>query len=91
MQSTRSRGLSSSTRWRRPSEFRRVRWFTYNFGCAVGGFFPAAIGFLAASIGLTAALAFGTTFAYGLALVPLLFPPETKGKELVVFGWHESF
>ena len=59
-----------------------VRGVTYNFGRAVGAFFPATIGFLAASIGLTAAIVFGTA-AHGLALVSLLFLPETKGKELV--------
>lgn len=56
--------------------------FTYNFGRAVGAFFPAVIGFLSASTGLAGAIAFGA-LAYGLCLIALLFLPETKGKRLV--------
>lgn len=56
--------------------------FTYNFGRAMGAFFPAAIGALSASIGLAGAIAFGT-LAYALCLVALLLLPETKGKEFV--------
>lgn len=56
--------------------------FAYNSGRAVGAFFPAAVGFLAAAIGLPGALAFGAA-AYSLSLVALLFLPETKGKTLV--------
>jgi MFS family permease len=56
--------------------------FTYNFGRGVGAAFPAAIGFLSASIGLTAAIAFGAS-AYALVLVALLFLPETRGKQFV--------
>jgi MFS family permease len=57
--------------------------FTYNVGRAIGAFFPYMIGVLAASIGLTAAILFGIV-AYCLALVSLLFLPETRGKQLVV-------
>lgn len=53
---------------------------TYNFGRGVGAFFPALIGFLAASMGLAAAIPFGAA-AYGLCLVALVFLPETRGKE----------
>jgi MFS family permease len=56
--------------------------FTYNFGRAMGAFFPVAIGALSAAIGLAGAIAFGTS-AYGLCLLALLFLPETKGKEFV--------
>lgn len=56
--------------------------FTYNFGRAMGAFFPVAIGVLSAAIGLAGAIAFGTS-AYGLCLLALLFLPETRGKEFV--------
>jgi len=56
--------------------------FTYNFGRAVGAFFPAMVGFLSVSIGLAGAVAFGA-LAYGLCLVALIFLPETKGKAFV--------
>ncbi len=58
------------------------RGFTYNFGRAVGAFFPAIVGFLSASIGLVGAVAFGA-LAYGLCLLALIFLPETKGKAFV--------
>jgi MFS family permease len=57
--------------------------FAYNVGRGIGAFFPLIIGVLAASIGLTAAIIFGCV-AYALALVSLLFLPDTRGKELVV-------
>jgi len=56
--------------------------FVYNFGRAVGAFFPAIVGFLSVSIGLAGAVAFGA-LAYGLCLLALIFLPETKGKAFV--------
>src|SRR5437868_2107508 len=56
--------------------------FIYNFGRAVGAFFPAIVGFLSVSIGLAGAVAFGA-LAYGLCLLALIFLPETKGKAFV--------
>jgi MFS family permease len=56
--------------------------FTYNFGRAVGAFFPAIVGFLSVSIGLAGAVAFGA-LAYGLCLIALIFLPETRGKAFV--------
>jgi len=56
--------------------------FTYNFGRAVGAFFPAIVGFLSVTIGLGGAVAFGA-IAYGLCLIALLFLPETRGKKFV--------
>ncbi|WP_054053626.1 MFS transporter [Alloactinosynnema sp. L-07] len=55
--------------------------FTYNFGRAVGAFFPAVIGLLAGSFGIGGAMAFGA-LAYGLAIVALLGLPETRDREL---------
>src|SRR5205823_8246312 len=55
--------------------------FTYNFGRAVGAFFPTVVGFLAESWGIGAAMAFGAA-AYGIAVLALLGLPETRGSEL---------
>jgi MFS family permease len=55
--------------------------FTYNFGRAVGAFFPTVVGFLATSVGVGAAMAFGA-LAYAIAAVALLGLPETRGREL---------
>jgi MFS family permease len=56
--------------------------FCYNFGRALGAFFPAAIGYLSGAIGLGGAIGFGAV-GYVIALVSLLFLPETRGKQLV--------
>ena len=56
--------------------------FTYNFGRALGAFFPVVIGALSATVGLAGAIGFGAS-AYGLCLIALLLLPETKGKEFV--------
>ena len=55
--------------------------FCYNFGRATGALFPTIIGYLSASIGLAGAIGFGAV-GYGLALIALLFLPETRGKQL---------
>jgi MFS family permease len=55
--------------------------FTYNFGRAVGAFFPTAVGFLASSVGIGAAMGFGA-LGYGIAVLALLGLPETAGREL---------
>ncbi|HEU5473290.1 MAG TPA: MFS transporter [Actinophytocola sp.] len=55
--------------------------FTYNFGRALGAFFPAAIGFLSGQLGIGGAMAFGA-FAYALAFVALFWLPETRNAEL---------
>ena len=55
--------------------------FTYNFGRAVGAFFPAFVGFLATSAGLGAAMGFGA-LGYGIAVLALFGLPETAGREL---------
>lgn len=57
--------------------------FTYNFGRAVGAFFPTIIGYLAATsrFGVGGAMAFGA-FAYLLAFLATYGLPETKGHDL---------
>ncbi|HEX5405853.1 MAG TPA: MFS transporter [Pseudonocardiaceae bacterium] len=55
--------------------------FTYNFGRAVGAFFPTAVGFLAGSWGIGAAMGFGA-LGYAVAVIALLGLPETAGSEL---------
>jgi MFS family permease len=55
--------------------------FCYNFGRATGALFPTIIGFLSVSIGLAGAIGFGAV-GYALALISLLFLPETRGKQL---------
>lgn len=55
--------------------------FTYNFGRAVGAFFPTVVGFLATSLGIGAAMAFGAV-GYAIAVLSLFGLPETAGREL---------
>jgi MFS family permease len=55
--------------------------FCYNVGRGLGALFPGIIGFLAASIGLGGAVAFGV-FGYVLALLALTVLPETHGRSL---------
>jgi MFS family permease len=56
--------------------------FCYNVGRGLGALFPGIIGFLAASIGLGGAVAFGV-FGYVIAIIALAFLPETHGREFV--------
>ena len=55
--------------------------FTYNFGRAVGAFFPTLVGFLAGSWGVGGAMVFGA-IGYGIAVLALLGLPETRNREL---------
>jgi MFS family permease len=55
--------------------------FCYNVGRGIGALFPGIIGFLAASIGLGGAIAFGV-FGYVLAIAALAFLPETRGRQI---------
>lgn len=54
---------------------------TYNAGRGIGAIFPTAVGFLATSWGVGGALIFGA-FGYAIAVVALIWLPETRGKEL---------
>ncbi|MEA2249186.1 MAG: hypothetical protein QOH46_3715 [Solirubrobacteraceae bacterium] len=55
--------------------------FCYNVGRGIGALFPGVIGFLAATIGLGGAVAFGVV-GYVIAICALAFLPETRGVEL---------
>lgn len=55
--------------------------FCYNVGRGVGALFPGIIGFLAAAIGLSGAIAFGV-FGYVLAIGALAVLPETAGRDI---------
>lgn len=56
--------------------------FCYNVGRGIGAVFPAAVGFLAARLGLAAAIATFTFWGLMLMILALLLLPETKGRPL---------
>jgi MFS family permease len=56
--------------------------FCYNVGRGVGAVFPAMVGFLAARLGLAAAIATFTFCGLALMIVALLLLPETRGRSL---------
>lgn len=56
--------------------------FAYNFGRAMGAFFPGLIGFLSQAMGLGNAICAFAACAYGAVLLIVLCLPETKGKVL---------
>ena len=56
--------------------------FSYNVGRAIGTFFPALVGQLAASMTLGHAIGTFAVSAYGLLVLAAYCLPETKGKEL---------
>ncbi|HEX7305775.1 MFS transporter [Lentzea sp.] len=55
--------------------------FTYNFGRAFGAVFPGLVGFMADRLGIGGAMLFGAA-AYGIAVIALIWLPETVNKEL---------
>jgi MFS family permease len=56
--------------------------FCYNVGRGIGAVFPAMVGFLAARLGLAAAIATFTFCGLALMIVALLLLPETRGRSL---------
>jgi MFS family permease len=56
--------------------------FCYNVGRGIGAVFPALVGFLAARLGLAAAIAIFSFCGLALMIVALLLLPETKGRSL---------
>ena len=66
-----------------PSVVRGVgQGFCYNVGRGIGAIFPALVGFLAARLGLAAAIATFTFRGLSLMIVALLLLPETQGRSL---------
>ena len=57
--------------------------FCYNVGRGIGAVFPALVGFLAARLGLAAAIALFSFSGLVLMIGALLLLPETKGRSLV--------
>jgi MFS family permease len=60
--------------------------FCYNFGRGVGALFPALVGVLSAKLPLGIAIGIFTAGAYGLAVLALLFLPETQGRVITDIG-----
>ena len=56
--------------------------FCYNVGRGIGAVFPALVGFLAARLGLAAAIAIFSFCGLTLMIIALLLLPETKGRSL---------
>jgi MFS family permease len=56
--------------------------FCYNAGRGIGAVFPAMVGFLAARLGLAAAIAIFSFAGLSLMIVALLMLPETRGRSL---------
>jgi len=56
--------------------------FCYNVGRGIGAVFPALVGFLAARLGLAAAIAVFSFSGLALMIVALLLLPETRGISL---------
>jgi MFS family permease len=56
--------------------------FCYNVGRGIGAVFPALVGFLAARLGLAAAIAIFSFCGLALMIVALLLLPETRGRSL---------
>jgi hypothetical protein len=58
--------------------------FCYNFGRGIGAFFPALVGLLSAKLPLGTAIGIYTAGAYGLAILALMFLPETQGRRIAI-------
>jgi hypothetical protein len=56
--------------------------FCYNVGRGIGAVFPALVGFLAARLGLPAAIAIFNFAGLALMILALLMLPETRGRSL---------
>jgi MFS family permease len=56
--------------------------FCYNVGRGIGAVFPALVGFLAARLGLGAAIAIFSFCGLSLMIMALLLLPETRGRSL---------
>ena len=59
--------------------------FVYNFGRGLGALRAARVGYLSTSVTLAQAIGIVTGLSFGLAVLALLFLPETRGKLLLVY------
>jgi MFS family permease len=59
--------------------------FVYNFGRGFGAFAPPLVGYMSKALPLAHAIGIVTAAALGVAVLALLFLPETRGKELLVY------
>jgi MFS family permease len=57
--------------------------FCYNFGRAIGAFFPTLVGLLSASVGLGTASGIFAAMSYAVVILAGLALPETRGRELL--------
>lgn len=57
--------------------------FAYNFGRGIGALFPTLVGYLSATIALSAAIAIFAVLAYSLLFIAAVLLPETRGKVLM--------
>jgi MFS family permease len=64
--------------------------FCYNAGRGVGACFPALVGLLAASVGLTVAISVAAACAYAVVLICSFALPETTGRRLDVLELAED-
>lgn len=66
-----------------PTEVRGTgQGFCYNFGRGIGALFPALVGILSTSLPLGMAIGIYTIGAYAIAIVALLFLPETQARDI---------
>ncbi len=56
--------------------------FCYNFGRIASAVFPALVGYMSHSMPLGEAIGIDAALAYGLALLTVMFLPETRGVQL---------
>jgi MFS family permease len=56
--------------------------FCYNFGRIASAAFPVLVGYMSQSMPLGEAIGIDAALAYGIAMLTVLFLPETKGRSL---------
>jgi hypothetical protein len=56
--------------------------FSYNFGRALGAFFPAAVGYLSSTASLGTSVSVFSAAAYIVMIAGVLLLPETRAREL---------
>jgi MFS family permease len=56
--------------------------FCYNFGRIASAAFPILVGFMSQSMTLGLAIGIDAAVAYGIAMLTVLFLPETRGRSI---------